>query len=194
MQLAQDARAQDRKLGSIIQRPQQAQHDIFDSRLHSAGDQAFHLAGYRSRAHLRRDLGSQSHVELDIDSKQGVFRAGHGFHTERDGHRHGKIVFRVIKIDLAFKHALLASLQHEHRAWLVEHGNVVKLCLGPENADTIKRCRIVPLAGSQLAGQLDQLVLPDPLSARFHRIRQETNRICDRYAPSEDYLSMSDRQ
>lgn len=55
-------------------------------------------------------------------------------------------MLRVIKIDLAFKHALLASLQHEHRAWLVEHRNVVKLRLGPENADTIKPCRIVPLA------------------------------------------------
>lgn len=160
VQLAQDACAQNRKLDRIVQGPQQAQHDLLDGRLHSARHQASHPAGCRSgasRARLRGDLGSDlgrhAHVEFNIDRKQGPSGAGHGFHPERNRHRYRQIVLFIVEIGLAFKHALLASLQHEHRARLVEHGNVAKDRLRSENADAMKGRRIVSLLRGKVASQ-----------------------------------------
>ncbi|GAC1040353.1 hypothetical protein thsrh120_03570 [Rhizobium sp. No.120] len=63
----------------------------------------------------------------------------------------------IVEIDLAFQHALLSALQDEYRTGLIEHRDIMKNRLGPENPNTGKCGWIVSLAGSKKARQLHQL-------------------------------------
>ncbi len=66
----------------------------------------------------------------------------------------------VVEIDLAFKHSLLATLQHENRTRLVEDGYVVEDLFGPEDADAVKPRRIVAVTRGEASGQFHKLPVP----------------------------------
>ncbi len=179
MQFAQDACAQHRSLDRIGQRLQQTQQHGLDIGFHPAGYETLRLGGRRpgiSPLDFRGDLGGQRHVELHIDRKQRPFRAGDGFHPERNGHRHCQIMLLVVEMHCAFKHALLAPLQHEDGPRLVEHRNVMKDRLRPENANAGKPRLIVSLIGGEMSGQFHQRLARRPPALHIHRIWQDFHR------------------
>jgi hypothetical protein len=83
-------------------------------------------------------------------------------------------------MDLAVQHALLATLQHEHRAGPVEHRDIVQDRFGPEEADIVESRRIVAVAGGEKPRQIYQLAALRLPRRRLHRIWQDIHSFSDR--------------